>query len=88
MLREPEATGFGAFAGVPIEPRRDAGPSPAEQARRERDEKRERAKREELAAAKKELAELEKAARDTAREADAAAHAADAARKRVARLEK
>jgi hypothetical protein len=87
MVRETEATGFGAFAGVPIEPRKDAGPSPAEQARRERDAARKQAKREELAAAKKELAQLEKAARDAAREADAAEHAADAARKHVARLE-
>jgi hypothetical protein len=87
MVREPEATGFDAFAGVSIAPRKDAGPSPAEEARREREASRERAKRAELQAAKKELAGLEKAARDAAREADAAEHAAEAARKRVARLE-
>jgi len=87
VIREPEATGFGAFAGVPIEPRKDAGPSPAEAARLKRKDERERTRRGELAAAKKELAALEKASGHAAREADAAERAAEAARKRVERLE-
>ena len=80
LVREPEATGFGAFAGIPVtapEPEpKPKGPSKAEEARRER-----------LEAARKELADLERQAKAAGRAAKAADRAAETARKRVERLQ-
>jgi len=82
LVREPEATGFGAVAGIPVtapepEPEpKPKGPSKAEEARRER-----------LEAARKELADLERQAKAAGRAAKAADRAAETARKRVERLQ-
>lgn len=85
LVREPEATGFGAFAGMPVK-RSKAAPEPDrakdDRARRKADERREK-----LKAAREELASLERRARDVARQAKAAEREVATARKRVERLE-
>jgi hypothetical protein len=85
LVREPEATGFGAFAGVPVKPSPKGRKSGAAPSRRR--EEAESARREKLKAARDEVRTLERKADAAARDARSAEQAAEAARKRLRRLE-